>query len=137
MTYPTSLQAELEVLFSPALDELAERAAVADGILDKDRYRILVATLWVNVVLDPDGVGLANGDLEVLHDVVNARMQAVLGGEESLSTCFRYLNGKAGEQAMKTARLTCEHRDMLLYFASIILDPEGHRRWMEEVRRRP
>jgi hypothetical protein len=28
------------------------------------------------------------------------------------------------------------HRDLLLYFASMILDPEGHRRWMTEVAER-
>jgi hypothetical protein len=132
-----ALEADLEARFAPALDELAHGAAVAEGIIDKDLYRILVTTLWVNVVLDPADVGLAEGHLETLHDVLNRHIARVLGPEGSLKSCFRYLNGKAGEQAMKNARLIPNHRDMLLYFASIILDPDGHRRWMDEVRNRP
>lgn len=130
-------EASLSRHFAPALDDLEQRAAVADGILDKDRYRLIVCTFWVNVVLDPADVGLEESDLESLHDVVNPRIAAVLGPEESLTSCFRYLNSKAGERAMSAARLTANHRDMLLYFASIILDPEGHRQWMDEIRQRP
>ena len=130
-------EAELNARFAPVLDGLTQRAAVTDNLIDKDFYRILVATLWVNVVLDPAHAGLAEGDLETLHDVVNRRITRVLGPEENVTSCFRYLNGKAGEEAMKCARLTADHRDALLYFASIILDPEGHRRWMEEIRNPP
>jgi len=128
---------ELATRFAPVLDELTERAAVTDGILDREAYRILVATLWVNVVLAPGDAGLEEADLEPLHDVLNRRIVEVLGAGETLTACFRYLDSKDGERAMKEARLTPNHRDMLLYFASIILDPEGHRRWMEDLRRRP
>lgn len=128
---------EIAARFAPALDDLVQRATVTDHIVDKDLYRILVCTLWVNVVLDPADVGLEESDLERLHDVMNTRIAAVLGRDGTLTDCFRYLNGKAGEQAMKAARLTPNHRDMLLYFASIILDPEGHRQWMEEIRQHP
>jgi hypothetical protein len=34
---------------------------------------------------------------------------------------------------MADASLTQTHKELLLYFASMILDPEGHKRWMEEV----
>ena len=132
-----ALDAALEERFGPLLDGLVRRAAVADGIVDKDLYRILISTLWVNVVLSPEDVGLSEAHLEPLHDLVNRRIGKLLGPGESLTSCFRYLNGKAGEVAMKEARLTPDHRDLLLYFASIILDPDGHRRWTEEVRRRP
>ena len=71
------------------------------------------------------------------HLVINARIEPVLGAGESLRSCFRYLNGRDGERAMKEARLPPNHRDMLLYFASIILDPEGHRRWMDAIRNDP
>lgn len=123
--------------FEPVLADLVQQSAVADGIVDRDFYRILVCTLWVNVVLDPRDIGLAEADLEPLHDILNQHIGAVLGTGESLTACFRYLNDKPGEQAMKNARLTPNHRDMLLYFASIILDPEGHRRWMDEIRNPP
>lgn len=133
----STVNAELAARFEPVLDDLSRRAAVTDTLLDKDFYRILVATLWVNVVLDPQQAGLSPDQLEPLHDVLNHRIAAVLGHDESLRACFHYLNGKAGERAMQAARLTPEHRDMLLYFASIILDPDGHRRWMDAVRNSP
>jgi hypothetical protein len=34
---------------------------------------------------------------------------------------------------MKNARLNQTHRELLLYFSSMILDPDGHRRWMEMI----
>jgi len=44
------------------------------------------------------------------------------------------LNSKAGERAMQSARLNQAHKDMLLYFASMILDPDGHKRWLNEIK---
>lgn len=134
---PPDLETKLDARFAPVMADLAERAAIADRFVDKDLYRILVGTLWVNVVLDPTDAGLQESHLEPLHNVLNRRIAGVLGDHESLTSCFRYLNSKAGEQAMKAARLTPNHRDMLLYFASMILDPDGHRRWMDDIRKRP
>jgi hypothetical protein len=134
---PSSLDQTLAQRFAPVLDDLAQRAAVADGIIDRSVYRILACTLWVNVVLGPEDAGLTEAQLEPLHDVLNQRIGSVLGSGETLTECFRYLDSKAGQQAMTEARITADHRDMLLYFASIILDPDGHRRWMDEIRDRP
>lgn len=134
---PASLDAQLAQRFAPVLDDLEQRAAVADGIIDRPAYRILACTLWVNVVLGPEDVGLDESQLEPLHDVLNQRITTVLGAGEDLTRCFRYLDSKAGQQAMTEARITTNHRDMLLYFASIILDPDGHRRWMDDIRNRP
>jgi hypothetical protein len=133
---PESL-AELHARFGPALRDLARKALITDHLVDKDVYRILVATLWVNVVLDPEDVGVQEDGLEPLHDLVNRYVAEVLGADQNLTECFRYLNGKAGEEAMRAAQLTEQHRELLLYFASMILDPDGHRRWMDEVRNRP
>jgi hypothetical protein len=133
---PNSLDAQLAQRFAPVLDDLEQRAAVADGIIDRSAYRILACTFWVNAVLGPEDVGLNESQLEPLHDVLNQRIGSVLGADENLTECFRYLDGKAGHQAMTEARITANHRDMLLYFASIILDPDGHRRWMDEIRGR-
>jgi hypothetical protein len=35
---------------------------------------------------------------------------------------------------MREARLTQHHKELLLYFSSMILDPDGHKRWMDHVR---
>ena len=69
----------------------------------------------------------------MLHDYLNERMRTILGTEGSITECFRFVNSKDGERAMAEARLNQTHRELLLYFSSMILDPEGHRRWMETV----
>jgi len=125
--------AELEYAFAPVLDDLENRACVAEKFIDRDLYQIYLATLWSNVVLNPAEVGLNETDLPLLHDLLNNRISQVLGAEASLHSCFSFLNSKAGELAMKEASLTQTHKELLLYFSSMILDPEGHKRWMEEV----
>jgi hypothetical protein len=126
-------ETELEARFGPALDDLVERSRVAERFVDKDIYRILVATVWTNVVLDPADAGIEAEDLEALHDLINRRLASVLGRGEDLKACFRYLTSKAGDRAMQAARLTQNHKDLLLYLASVILDPAGHKRWMAEI----
>jgi hypothetical protein len=93
-----------------------------------------VATLWANVVLSPGEAGIEEEDLEDLHDLVVAQIQAVLGSEEDLTTVFTFICSKAGEQAMVEAKLNQTHKDLLQYFSSMILDPKGHRKWMDEIR---
>ena len=125
----------LERRLAPVLAAVLRRATVAGRFIDKDVFRILVCTLWANVVMDPQDAGIAEQELEGVHDALNDHIAGALGSGESLKTCFAYLNDKAGERAMAAARLTPEHRDLLLFFASMILDPDGHRRWAERVRR--
>jgi len=137
MNDDTAQTDRLDARFGAALQDLAQRALVTERLVDKDLYRVLVTTTWVNLVLDPDAVGLDPAALEPMHDLINRYIAEVMGEQETLTSCFRYLNSKAGEQAMRDARLTEQHRDLLLYFASIILDPEGHRRWMAEISDQP
>ena len=131
------VNARLNARFAPVLDEVEWRANIAATFVDKDIYRILLATVWAEVVMNPARAGLSEADLESLHDVLNARAKAVLGGEDAIRDCFRFVNSSAGERAMIATRLAQTHRDLLLYFSSMILDPEGHRRWMEGVRDSP
>jgi hypothetical protein len=126
-------RARLTALFDPVLDAVSERASIAETFIDKDLYRIMVATLWANVVLDPAELGLLEDDLEDAHDLVNERIVGVLGADQDIRSCYAFLNSRAGERAMQAARLTQEHKDLLTYFASMILDPEGHRRWMASL----
>ena len=127
-----SLQ-ELAELFKPVLEDVEERSIVVERFIDKNLYQIYVATLWANVVLDPAEVGIAEEDLEDLHEVLNSRIATVLGAEQNVTECFRFINSRAGEIAMNEARVTKTHRELLLYFSSIILDPAGHKRWMDRV----
>jgi len=122
-----------EPVFRPLLDEIEQRSSVAGRFVDKDRYRIYIATLWTNLALDPSEAGIEAEDLEAVHDYLNGALGAILGQDQTLSDCFRFINSKPGELAMDRCRLTRTHKELLLYFCSIILDPEGHRRWAERV----
>ena len=126
----------LSARFAPILDEVEKRAGVADALVDKEVYRILLATVWANVVMNPDEAGIDIADLERVHDVINTRARGVLGGDDAIKDCFRFVTSRAGEAAMDQARVSKTHRELLLYFSSMILDPDGHRRWMADVERR-
>lgn len=125
---------QLQTLFQPVFNDIVDRSTVTDKFVDRNLYQICVATLWANVVLNPEDVGISEHDLEVLFDVVNAEVSQVLGSENDLKSCFRFINDKSGDKAMQEAQLTKNHRDLLLYFSSMMLDPEGHRQWMADVR---
>jgi len=126
-------QEELAAAFDSVLDDITARSAVTDAFIDRDTYQLYIATLWANVVLNPQEVGIEECDLEGLHKIVNERVEADLGDGSDITGCFRFVNSKAGELAMKQASLTKTHKELLLYFSSMILDPEGHKRWMEDV----
>ncbi len=128
-------QQELEKMFTAVLEDVAERSMVANRFIDKNLYQIYIATLWANVVLDPAEVGIAEEDLEDLHEVLNSTIATVLGAGQNVTECFRFINSRSGETAMTEARVTKTHRELLLYFSSLILDPGGHKRWMDRVSR--
>lgn len=122
-------------LYEPALEVIVERSGIADGaFIDKEIYCVFVATLWANVVLAPSEAALTEADLEPLHDYLNRRIGEVLGQDRTLHDCFRFVRGTRGEPTMDRLHLTQVHKDMLAYFASMILDPEGHRRMTDEIR---
>jgi hypothetical protein len=119
----------------PVIDEIARRSLVADNFIDKDLYRVYFATLWANLVMDPADSGLAEADLEPIYHYLNDNaITPVLGTDQSITECFRFINSKAGEQAMDRCQLSKTHRDLLTYFCSMILDPDGHRKWADQHR---
>ncbi len=126
-------QTDVAARFEEVLDDIEERSALTDRFVDRDLFRLYLATLWANVVLNPSDAGLTEEDLEPLHDYLNLRAGRVLGSQGTLTDCFRFVNSKEGERAMKAARLNQTHKELLLYFSSMILDPDGHRRWMDMV----
>ena len=125
---------QLKEAFEPVLTELREKAAVAASFIDKNFFQVSVATLWANVVLSPEDTGITEDDLPNLHDVLNEEIASVLGPDEDLKTVFRFISSKDGEKTMVEARLNQTHKDLLLYFSSMILDPEGHRKWANELK---
>ncbi|XOV83073.1 MAG: hypothetical protein ACFHXK_19750 [bacterium] len=129
-------EGELLEKFQDVFSDIRERSSVVGRFIDKDLYRVYIATLWSNVVLSPEEVGLEDADLEVLHDVLIVEINDAIGPNETLHTLFKFISGKEGERAMGEARLTQSHKDLLTYFASMILDPDGHKRFMQDIRER-
>ena len=74
-------------------------------------------------------------ELESLYGAINERARGVLGGQEPVKETYHYLSTKEGELAMDKAKLTKNHKDLIGYFASMMLDPEGQKKWLDEVRR--
>jgi hypothetical protein len=86
------------------------------------------------VVLSPEEVGLSEEDLEDLHDMLLIEMSDAIGAQDSMHPLFQFISSKDGERAMAEARLTQSHKDLLQYFASMILDPDGHKKFMADIR---
>lgn len=126
-------ETEIQRRFDEVLGDIEARSCVTERFVDRDLYQLYVATLWANIVLNPEDAGLTEAELEPLHAYLNRRIAGVLGADASVTECFRFVNSKAGERAMSQARLNQTHRELLLYFSSMILDPDGHRRWMDSV----
>lgn len=127
-------EAELARIFQPILAAAAQQASLAERVVDKDLYRIYLATLWANVVMDPIAAGIDESDLEAAHDVINLGAGRVLGDDEAITAAYRFIETKAGEQALERAKVPRRHRDLLRYFCSMILDPDGHRQRMADAR---
>lgn len=124
----------LEEKFRSVFDDIRDRSTVVDRFIDRDLYRVYVATLWSNVVLSPEEVGLSEEDLEDLHDMLLIEMSDAIGAQDSMHPLFQFISSKDGERAMAEARLTQSHKDLLQYFASMILDPDGHKKFMADIR---
>ena len=129
-------EAELTRVLQPIMAAVERQSGVAGRFVDKNIYCIYLATLWANLVLDPAAVGLAEDDLEGAHDVINLAAARILGEDKAINAAFRFINGRDGERAMDEAKLTRTHRDLLAFFCSMILDPDGHRRWLADQRER-
>ena len=125
---------ELARVFEPILNAAQKQASVADGVVDRDLYRIYLATLWANLAMDPAAAGIDETDLEGAHNAINGLARRVLGEEEAIAGAFRFIDGKEGERALDRAKATSRHRALLRYFCSMILDPAGHRQRMAAAR---
>ena len=121
-------------MFEPILAAVERQSGVAGRFVDKNAYRIYLATLWANIVLDPSAVGLHDDDLESVHDVINLNAARLLGDDHAITAAFRFVGSAEGEAAMAQAKMPRAHRDLLLYFSSMILDPDGHRHRMARYR---
>lgn len=125
---------EQDIRLDAIFDEIREQSCVADNFLDRERYQLLVCTVWSNLVMNPDEAGIDESQLESIHDLILEEIRTDLGADADLASCFKFLTTKSGEAAMQANKLSGTHKDLLLYFSSMILDPEGHKRWSDDLR---
>jgi len=118
-------EARFAALYDPILEEIARRAAITERFLDTEAYRILLATVWANVVVAPEEGDLAAEDLEPFHDYLNARASEVLGEADGIRSSFRFLLSPDGERACARNRIPAGHRALLARIGRMIVDPHG------------
>lgn len=125
---------EITRRIAPLLVEMDKQCMVTDHLMDKDRWRVFLTTMWSNLVMEPESLGLVEADLEDAYKVIETAAENRLGGKDALVEAFRFLTTKDGERCMEKAKLRKSHKDMLLYFASMMVDPERHKQYMTEIR---
>ena len=116
---------EIRARFQPAIEEIISASGIDDQFVDKDRFRVYVATIWGNAVVEPERSGITETDLPDLHDFLNEEIETVLGAGETVTGCYEYLTSKIGEDAMNRLQVTQQHREFIHYFARLILGSEG------------
>ncbi len=107
--------------FIPAIEEILDDCRLSDALVDKDRFQIMMATIWGNAVLDPARSGIEEADLPVLHDFFNEELSRVVGVGATLTEVFEFLVSKAGRDAMTRVQVTQRHKEFIVYFARLIL----------------
>ncbi|MGA1104349.1 MAG: hypothetical protein ACO3T7_12035 [Pseudomonadales bacterium] len=107
--------------FIPAVEEILDDCRLSDALVDKDRFQIMMATIWGNAVLDPARSGIEEADLPVLHDFFNEELSRVVGAGSTLTDVFEFLVSKAGRDAMTRVQVTQRHKEFIVYFARLIL----------------
>lgn len=116
---------EIRSRFQPAIQEIINASGVNDQFFDKDRFRVYVATIWGNAVLDPERSGITEDDLPALHDFLNDEIAELLGSTNTVTGCYEYLTSKIGEEAMTRLQVAQQHREFIHYFARLILGSDG------------
>lgn len=116
---------EIRQKFQPAILEIINASGVDEQFVDKDRFRVYIATVWGNAVLDPERSGITEDDLPPLHDYLNEEIVELLGEGESVTGCYEYLTSKAGEDSLNRLQVNQQHREFINYFARLILGADG------------
>ncbi len=112
---------EIRRVFSPAIEEIAERCSISDRFVDKEMFQVYIATIWGNAVLDPARSGLDEADLTLLHDFLNEEVAGIVGREADVTGCFEFIVSKEGDDALVRLGISQRHKEFLHYFARLIL----------------
>jgi len=103
------------------MDEIINRCRLIDEFVDKEKFQVLIATVWSNAVLDPPRSGLKESDLPALHDFLNGYIEELVGPGESITSCFEFITSRRGEESLARQSITANHKEFLHYFARLIL----------------
>lgn len=112
---------EMRDRFTPAVEEIINRCQIADEFVDKEKFQVMIATVWGNAVLDPDRSGIDESDLPDLHDFLNEYIVELVGSEATLTTCYEFIVSKKGDDSLIRQQVTANHKEFLHYFARLIL----------------
>jgi hypothetical protein len=112
---------EVRRRFSPAVEEIIDHCRVSDEFVDKDMFRVYIATIWGNAVLEPRKTGIEESELSVLHDFLNEEIEQVIGKGEDVTSCYEFIMSKAGEESLTRLKVSARHKEFLHYFAGLIL----------------
>jgi hypothetical protein len=107
--------------FGPAVRDIILSCRVTEDFVDKDMFRVYLATIWGNAVLDPAHSGIDESDLPQLHDYLNEEIARMLGEGQDLTRCYEYLVSQEGEDSLTRLQVTARHKEFLFYFARLIL----------------
>lgn len=116
---------EIREKFQPAILEIINASGVDDMFVDKDRFRVYIATVWGNAVLDPERSGITVDDLPPLHEYLNEEIEDLLGTGQNVTSCYEYLTSKVGEDSMTRLQVSQQHKEFIHYFARLILGADG------------
>ena len=112
---------DIRLRFKPAVQEIIDQCRVSDDFVDKDMFRVYIATIWGNAVLEPQRSGIEESDLSVLHDFLNEEVEKVLGAGEDITRCYEFIVSQEGDDSLMRLRVTPRHKEFLHYFARLIL----------------
>lgn len=112
---------EIRERFAPAIEEIVDQCRLTDEFVDKDKFRVMIATVWGNAVLEPGRSGISESDLPELHDFLNEEVSSVVGEGETITSCYEWIMSKQGEDSLARQHVTASHKEFLHYFARLIL----------------
>ncbi len=107
--------------FIPAVEEILELCRIVDEFVDKERFQVMIATIWGNAVLDTAKSGITSDELSVLHDFLNEELVRVLGEQQDITGAFEFIVSRRGQDSMTRLNISQRHKEFLLYFARLIL----------------
>lgn len=112
---------EIRRRFTPAIREIIELCHVNEAFVDKDMFRVYIATIWGNAVLEPAKSGIEESELSLLHDFLNEEIVKVLGKGEDVTGCYEFIISQDGDDSLARLHVTPRHKEFLHYLARLIL----------------